>query len=330
MSMYYSPLTVSTDTPSGALERTRHTILGWPSRSGMTGCFVQACEAFTDRVNGLEEVVLPGSFPLLAPRTPLRRRRVRHGRRTLRIVRVLQHSLPLERTWATRALGSHARAQRRRQASRPPRVRSHGVHQAGLQASMSEDSNDHHTPSCPRLQHALCDQLEQRQAEMLDEEMRRLPAVQTASMGVIPDPRLASWAEMCAIGRAFVVRQPTPHKVLHAHERRVQGDGSRLPWGPLAAGHPNRRRPPSPMPRHTARKPHVVDKWGFALLVGQEPRGSTDSWRSHHDAVAHVIYGDATRAGIEGRNKAYSRASYPPQTPAATAGRGTAWSRTCH
>ena len=52
----------------------------------------------------------------------------------------------------------------------------------------------------------LYDQLEQRQAEMLDEEMRRLPAVQTASMGVIPDPRLASWAEMCAIGRAFVVR----------------------------------------------------------------------------------------------------------------------------
>ena len=30
-----------------------------------TGCFVQACEAFTDRVKGLGEVVLPGSFPLL-------------------------------------------------------------------------------------------------------------------------------------------------------------------------------------------------------------------------------------------------------------------------
>ena len=26
----------------------------------------------------------------------------------------------------------------------------------------------------------------------------------------------------------------------------------------------------------------TLDKWGFALLVGQEPRGSTDSWRSHH------------------------------------------------
>ena len=33
----------------------------------------------------------------------------------------------------------------------------------------------------------------------------------------------------------------------------------------------------------------TLDKWGFALLVGQEPRGSTDSWRSHHDAVTHVI-----------------------------------------
>jgi len=30
-----------------------------------TGCFVQACEAFTDRVNGLGEVVIPGYFPLL-------------------------------------------------------------------------------------------------------------------------------------------------------------------------------------------------------------------------------------------------------------------------
>ena len=47
----------------------------------------------------------------------------------------------------------------------------------------------------------------------------------------------------------------------------------------------------------------TLDKWGFALLVGQEPRGSTDSWRSHHDAVTHVIYRDAIRAGIEGRTE---------------------------
>ena len=134
MSMYYSPLTVSTDTPSGALERTRHTILGWPSRSGMTGCFVQACEAFTDRVNGLEEVVLPGSFPLLGARTPLQRRRIRNGRRTLRIVRVLAHasnrSCPPTLTASRAHVGyastgrPSARARRRRQAPRSLRVRS--------------------------------------------------------------------------------------------------------------------------------------------------------------------------------------------------------------
>ena len=33
------------------------------------------------------------------------------------------------------------------------------------------------------------------------------------------------------------------------------------------------------------------------------PRGSTDSWRSHHDAVTHAIYGDTIRAGIEGRTE---------------------------
>ena len=114
---------------------------------------------------------------------------------------------------SARGLREHRAAMRARaapQAGAAPATGplSQGAHQAGLQASMSEDSNDH-TPSCPRLQHALCDQLEQRQAKMLDEEMRRLPAVQTASMGVIPDPRLASWAEMYAIGRAFVVRHPT-------------------------------------------------------------------------------------------------------------------------
>ena len=47
----------------------------------------------------------------------------------------------------------------------------------------------------------------------------------------------------------------------------------------------------------------TLDKWGFALLVGQEPRRSTDSWRSHHDAVTHVIYRDTIRAGIEGRTE---------------------------
>jgi len=60
--------------------------------------------------------------------------------------------------------------------------------------------------------------------------------------------------------------------------------------------------------------------------VGQEPRASTDSWRSHHDAVTHVMYGDTIRLASKDapRYGAYSRASYPPQTPAATGRIGTA------
>jgi len=164
---------------------------------------------------------------------------------------------------------------------------------------MSEDSNDH-TQSCPRLQHALCDQLEQRQAEMLDEEMRRLPAVQTASMGVIPDPQLASWAEMCAIGRAFVVRHPTRSYAPMRDEFKEMIAIYMGAPSPLAAriGIGRRVRCPS-----KNRESLTLDKWGFALLVGQEPRGSTDSWRSHHDAVTHVIYRDTIRAGIEGRTE---------------------------
>jgi len=75
----------------------------------------------------------------------------------------------------------------------------------------------------------------------------------------------------------------------------------------------------------------TLDKWaGFALLVGQEPRGSTDSWRSHHDAVTHVIYRDTMRAGIEGRTEV--RGLFSSLMPPANARRhqesGTAWSRT--
>ena len=164
---------------------------------------------------------------------------------------------------------------------------------------MSEDSNDH-TPSCPRLQHALCDQLEQRQAEMLDEEMRRLPAVQTASMGVIADLRLASWAEMCAIRRAFVVRHPTKCYARMSDEFKEMIAMYMGGPSPLAAQIGIGRRVRCPSKNHENLTP---DKWGFALLVGQEPRGSTDSWRSHHDAVTHVIYGDTIRAGIEGRTE---------------------------
>ena len=160
--------------------------------------------------------------------------------------------------------GFHARAVgdydgRRRQAPRPRRVRSHKacIKQVSKPQCRRTPTTTHHP--------ARAYQCTVRSARVAPGRAdgrgnaATIPAVQTASMGVIPDPHLASWSEMCAIGRAFVVRQSTPHhKVLRAHKRQVQGDGSRLPWAPLAAGqHPNRCRPPSPMFRHTAREPHV-------------------------------------------------------------------------
>ena len=91
---------------------------------------------------------------------------------------------------------------------------------------------------------------------MLDEEMRRLPAVQTASMGVIPDPRLASWAEMCAIGRAFVVRHPTKCYAPTSDEFKEMVAVYLGAPSPLATQIGVGRRV-HPMPRHTAREPHV-------------------------------------------------------------------------
>jgi len=123
---------------------------------------VQACEAFTDRVDGLGEVVLPGSFPLLGRLFGDGAFNM-GGARFESFVSSNTHDLS-----SARALREHWAAMRARaapEAGAAPGTGplSQGVHQAGLQASMSEDSNDH-TPSCPRLQHALCDQLEQRQA----------------------------------------------------------------------------------------------------------------------------------------------------------------------
>ena len=264
-----------------------------------TGCFVQACEAFTDRVNGLGEVVLPGSFPLLGRLFGDGAFNM-GGARFESFVSSNTHDLSSARGLREHWAAMRARAAPEAGAAPATGPLSQGVHQAGLQASMSEDSNDH-TPSCPRLQHALCDQLEQRQAEMLDEEMRRLPAVQTASMGVIPDPRLASWAEMCAIGRAFVVRHPTKCYAPTSDEFKEMVAVYLGAPSPLVTQIGVGRRVRCP---NKKRANLTLDKcWGFALLVGQEPRWSTDSWRSHHDAVTHVIYGDILRAGIEGRTE---------------------------
>ena len=105
-----------------------------------TGCFVQACDAFTDRVNGLGEVVLPGSFPLLG--------RIfgdgafdMGGARVESFVssntRCLSSARGLREHWAV----MRARAAPEAGAAPATGTRSLGVHKAGLQASMSEDSN---------------------------------------------------------------------------------------------------------------------------------------------------------------------------------------------
>ena len=60
----------------------------------------------------------------------------------------------------------------------------------------------------PRLQRALCRQLEQHEVAQLDAALRLLPPVTLAGFGLIPDPRLSSWAEMCSIGRGFVSALP--------------------------------------------------------------------------------------------------------------------------
>ena len=74
--------------------------------------------------------------------------------------------------------------------------------------------------------------------------MRRLPVVQTASMGVIQDPRLASWAEMCAIAaRAFVVRHPT-RCYAPTSDEFVKEQGPRR-WSPSTLGSPRRWPPKS-------------------------------------------------------------------------------------
>ena len=62
----------------------------------------------------------------------------------------------------------------------------------------------------------------------------------------------------------------------------------------------------------------TLDEWGFALTINQEPAGlSTDSWRSHHDAAAYMLYHDALKAGLEGRMEVQGLfTSLLPQTDA--------------
>ena len=189
-----------------------------------TGCFVQACESFTRpgqraRRGGTHRV-------LPTPRTPLRRRRVQHGRRTLRIIRVLQHPRPLERTRTARALGGHARARgatgRRRArygsalARRAP-SRSPSLDVGGLE-------RPHALMPAPTTR-----AMRSTRAAPGGDAGRGNEAATRGPNGVhgcdpSPSARIVSGDVRYRTG----VRSPTPHKVLRAHERRVQGDDSHL------------------------------------------------------------------------------------------------------
>ena len=47
-------------------------------------------------------------------------------------------------------------------------------------------------------------QLEDHEERSLDAGLRVLQPIAIAGLGLVPDPRLASWSEVCAIGRSFV------------------------------------------------------------------------------------------------------------------------------
>ena len=109
-----------------------------------------------------------------------------------------------------------------------------------------------------------------------------------AGFGLIPDPRLSSWAEMCSIGRSFVSALPS---------RGYQ------PTGPefcemvatyLGAPSPLATALGVGRPVRSARQSQsslLLDPWGFALTAAFEPAGqSAGSWRVHHDALAHLFY----------------------------------------
>ena len=144
-----------------------------------------------------------------------------------------------------------------------------------------------------------------------------------AGFDLIPDPRLSSWAEMCSIGRSFVSALPSRAYQPTGPEFREMvatylGAPSPLATA-LGVGRPVR----------SARRSQgslLLDPWGFALTAAFEPAGlSAGSWRVHHDALAHLFYGDAMRAGVEGRVEPHglSPTCFPPPlaTSAGPAGR---------
>ena len=233
--------------------------------------------------------------------------------------------------------GFHARAVgdydgRRRQAPRPRRVRSHKacIKQVSKPQCRRTPTTTHHPARAYNTWTMRSARAAPRRAAGRGNEATTRGPDGTHGCDPRPSARIVGRDVRYWTG----VRGPAPHKVLraHDHERRVQGDGSRLPWPPLATGHPNRRRPPSPMPKQETRKPHV-GQVGLRTTSGQRRKSPADPPICGAPTTTPVrTSSTATPLGLASKDAprygAYSRASYPPQTPAATAGGETAWSRT--
>ena len=113
----------------------------------------------------------------------------------------------------------------------------------------------------------------------------------------MPDPRLASFSEMCAIGRAFVSQHPTRRWDPTSYEFSEMVCTYLGAFSPLAA-----RLGVGRIVR-SSHGDRPLDPWGFALTVACV-RG--DDWRIHHDANGNVMFSDVKRAGIDLRTEVRS------------------------
>ena len=263
----------------------------WLYPSAFLGGFVSACESFLDTHDGVGDDVEPGTFPSL---TGLFGSGAFDRGTGHRFASFLASGLHVADTFRSHWLALQA------QLGGTP---AHGP--LSLAAADAGDRlgyvDSEDGDQSPRLQRALCRQLEQHEVAQLDAELRLLPPITLAGLGVIPDPRLSSWAEMCSIGRSWVSALPSRAYQPTAPEFREEVATYLGAPSPLAAslgiGRPVRSA-------HRGHRGLLLDAWGFALTAAMEPAGqSVSSWRVHHDALAHLFYGDALRAGIAGRTE---------------------------
>ena len=120
---------------------------------------------------------------------------------------------------------------------------------------------------------------------------------------------------MCSVGRAFVPAWPTQRYAPTGDEFLEMVAIYFGATSPLAT----RLGFDRPVQSSRRAQRHLrLDRWGFALLVACEPAGlSGNTWRVHHDALAHVIFADARAAGLEGRAEPHGLFSdlMPPPPP---------------